>query len=572
MKRNNLLIIMSLLFAMPVMAQSPCWDGTAAAEYAGGDGSQEKPYLIATAEQLALLQQQTFAGNGNACYRLIDDICLNGSEGMIWDVIGNVDNPFTGTFDGAGHSISDFVQSANGKDIGIFGYTYGACISDLSVEGQVSNGISGYVGLIVAYAENTNIFRCHADGMIYGASCAGGIAGFYNVSLADNDTVRISECTNKANLHSSMDMGGMVGKTGITSGNAIIEKCINYGVINAFSFSGGMLGEGPVIIRNCENYGEIVSDLCSGGMVGQGFYEVIEGCINHESGTVSGEDIGGIIGCCGYTEIRACGNRATIRAKGNQYSAIMMGGIAGSGGSMSNCYNVGTITAEYLTQSLDYVGIGGISGATSDDGYIFNCYNAGEIVLPTVNVSNPIYGIIASAELHLSQLNNCYWHGDFSLRPCGIIIDSPGTTIPDGSSPFNEGSSSTSWELEIAQYGTSDLLDALNLGSMGECSWVEDIDMINGGFPVIGNAGWDEVASLPVSSVMLYPNPANSQIYVSLDKEIPIGTAYRIANMLGQTVQSGSLTGNQSVDVSNLPSGLYFFSMGQITMKFMVER
>ena len=40
-----------------VAAASTVWSGGAAAEYAGGQGTQEDPYQIATGEQLALLVQ-----------------------------------------------------------------------------------------------------------------------------------------------------------------------------------------------------------------------------------------------------------------------------------------------------------------------------------------------------------------------------------------------------------------------------------------------------------------------------------------------------------------------------------
>ena len=49
----------SLAIPSAADADAPAvWDGTAAVEYAGGDGTQANPYQIATAEQLALLGKQ----------------------------------------------------------------------------------------------------------------------------------------------------------------------------------------------------------------------------------------------------------------------------------------------------------------------------------------------------------------------------------------------------------------------------------------------------------------------------------------------------------------------------------
>ena len=79
MKATKIYTLLALLMmAGGVKAQNTCWDGTVAEAYAGGDGTPENPYQIATAEQLALLAQQTNEGiGGNAYYMLTDNICLN---------------------------------------------------------------------------------------------------------------------------------------------------------------------------------------------------------------------------------------------------------------------------------------------------------------------------------------------------------------------------------------------------------------------------------------------------------------------------------------------------------------
>ena len=69
MKATRIYTLLALLLmAGRVMAQNTCWDGTVAEAYAGGDGTPENPYQIATAEQLAMLAQQTNNGTGGyAC-------------------------------------------------------------------------------------------------------------------------------------------------------------------------------------------------------------------------------------------------------------------------------------------------------------------------------------------------------------------------------------------------------------------------------------------------------------------------------------------------------------------------
>ena len=47
---------------------------------------------------------------------------------------------------------------------------------------------------------------------------------------------------------------------------------------------------------------------------------------------------------------------------------------------------------------------------------------------------------------------------------------------------------------------------------------------------------------------------------------------YHITNLMGQTVQTGSLTAEtQQIDVSDLPQGMYFISVGDMTRKFVVR-
>ena len=126
------LLFIIIIFASAMMggAQVPCWDGTIADAYAGGDGTYENPYQIATPEQLALLAEQTNTGNGgDAYYLLTEDLCLNGSQNNHWEPIGNASAPFMGWFNGNGHTVSDMYMT-NQVYSGLFGFTLGADIKD----------------------------------------------------------------------------------------------------------------------------------------------------------------------------------------------------------------------------------------------------------------------------------------------------------------------------------------------------------------------------------------------------------------------------------------------------------
>ena len=192
MKTTKIYTLLALLLmAGGVMAQNNCWDGTVAEAYSGGDGTPENPYQIATAEQLALLAQQTNNGTGgDACYMLTDNICLNENPDInpvLWTpighVVGNEPPYFTGHFDGNKMSISGLVcQSNSGHGIaGLFGCTNGAVIQNVTLQNCRLNGTQ-YTGALVGYAGLTDITGCYIDDV--SVTCevrsAGGLA---NISI-----------------------------------------------------------------------------------------------------------------------------------------------------------------------------------------------------------------------------------------------------------------------------------------------------------------------------------------------------------------------------------------------------
>ena len=70
---------------------------------------------------------------------------------------------------------------------------------------------------------------------------------------------------------------------------------------------------------------------------------------------------------------------------------------------------------------------------------------------------------------------------------------------------------------------------------------------------------------------MVYPNPTNGILYVGLS-HCGSRPEYRITNPMGQTLMTGIITAEtQQIDVSALPAGMYFISVGEMTSKFVVR-
>lgn len=82
------------------------WDGSAATGFKFGSGTEDSPYLIMNAEELAYLASQVNAGTSydGTYFELIADINLNNRE---WTPIGNLTQSFKGVFNGAGHTIAN---------------------------------------------------------------------------------------------------------------------------------------------------------------------------------------------------------------------------------------------------------------------------------------------------------------------------------------------------------------------------------------------------------------------------------------------------------------------------------
>ena len=124
-------------------------DSKADKSFAGGSGTAEDPWQVATAEQLDSIRNDL-----TAHYILTDDIDLSVYKN--WVTIGSFkslsdapedaevphpDYAFTGSFDGAGHTISNLtISSESPMATGLFGCTSGGFQYQLRLEDR-----SGYV-------------------------------------------------------------------------------------------------------------------------------------------------------------------------------------------------------------------------------------------------------------------------------------------------------------------------------------------------------------------------------------------------------------------------------------------
>ena len=75
-------------------------------------------------------------------------------------------------------------------------------------------------------------------------------------------------------------------------------------------------------------------------------------------------------------------------------------------------------------------------------------------------------------------------------------------------------------------------------------------------------------------TLTVYPNPTNNVLFVETRfiASLPTTTAYRITNLMGQTLQQGCINADcQQINIENLPAGLYFITAGEKTVKFVKQ-
>ena len=344
--------------------------GITPSETLSGEGTDSVPFLVRDVSDLLLFRnavnnagkiRSTDTGEEapaqTSYYQLNSDVDLSGI-GENWIPIGTSStNPFKGTFNGAGRSITGLHIESTFDYVGLFGYCSGASIKNLSVTGEVSG--QSYVSLISGYAVNGTISNCQTFGSLKGiGNYIGGIAGYIGI---DQNIIskyeRISDCSNHAGITGYYRAGGIVGYA-------------------YYSY-----------VENCQNFGRI-SNIAVDGYVHRG--------------------MGGIAGSFFYSRIYNCSNQGDVSGWSD------VGGIAGSGTNSSNppssmpnnyfivnCYNTGIISGSGS-------GIGGIVGS-NPMGLVANSISVGK-----VSGSNSAVGGIVGENSGTGTIRNCYW-----LSTCG---------------------------------------------------------------------------------------------------------------------------------------------------------
>lgn len=277
-------------------------DGGEATEAYSYD-SNTKTITIYSGEGLKVAADVANSGDTDINIILNNDIDLSGID---WTPIGTESRPYTGNFDGGGHTITGLKIDKSGTDyvgligcLGSGGKVQNVTLTNISVSG--ANCVGGIAGQNYGTVEN-----CSVNGTVTGKGFTdtGGIAG--------SNYGTISGCSAEGTVTGSVNVGGIAGGSYL---GVIIDGCHSTAAVSGISSVGGVLGNlgNNSFLMACYSTGNVTATITYGyahvgGVVGINGQGTVTACY-HATGEITssvGDRIGGIAGCNDQGTFTAC--------------------------------------------------------------------------------------------------------------------------------------------------------------------------------------------------------------------------------------------------------------------------
>ncbi len=276
--------------------------------YAGGTGTAEDPYQIATAEQLLALSAAVNDGSVNGYpgtyFVLTEDIDLSG---VAWQPIGHLDIEnqnnmsvmFMGVLDGQGHTVSNMTFNSDYPvcGVGIVGINLGGEVKNLNAKNinvNCTHEFSMAIGDVVGFNMGGSVHDITLTGenSVAGINCIGGIVG-------GNSGGTVANCTVEGTTVR------VLGDNDFSSGRII--QC-DMAECGGLVIGGGLGGS----IDNCTAQGKVIAEgnepVGMGGIAGcLQMMDTVTNCTADVEITSAkgGHAIGGL---CGYAGTHSNGN------------------------------------------------------------------------------------------------------------------------------------------------------------------------------------------------------------------------------------------------------------------------
>ena len=381
----SLLVTMGLaasLVPVSVFADgTEVWDGSVAESFAGGKGTKDDPYQIATGSQLAYFAKRVNAEEygekyADTYFELTEDIDLGGKE---WTPVGETVADlimggheyfvFSGNFDGNGYTIKNLTIGTetspySGDVCGLFGATSGT-IEDVVLENVSINYVGGN----------------HSSG--YGFRMGGALVGY---SMGDIVNCTVIGLDMKAGSDGSyVALNSIGGLVGIQDGGTTVSHSRVSGKIEESTKQGNVGGfVGTLVKGSSAKYcGADVSVEVTGN--GRGI--AVGGFVGIGNGTTTDE-----------TLIENC--YATGNITGAEYAGGFVGNISGL--NISNCYAKGDVSKCFVGASF----MGTDAASNNYYGTVKNCYATGLVS----DISSSAYAFAMQDTMNRSTIQNCYYN------------------------------------------------------------------------------------------------------------------------------------------------------------------
>lgn len=343
----------------------------APAAAAGGSGTAADPYIIQTAAEL-----QSIQNNLAAYYKLANDINL---QGVSFTPIGSTSSPFTGSFDGAGYTISNLVISSSTQSTGFFRCLgSGATVKNTIFQDCSVTSTSQWCGVVIgsiimsssahetAVVSNIGCVRCSASSS---SNLVGCLVGLIDTSAV----VEITDCDvsySEAESYGNSDVACLVGGCNHASSTEITSCNVLYS--HARASNSGV----ACFVAMCYGASTLVIDSSTAQ--------------NSIAESYSGTYIGCLVGACSEDssvnalncDIMNCLAKG-MSYVGGLYGVNWRGSIAASDCTVTGCTIVAiTNSAGGIAAKIGSSGLGIFSGCTvTDSTIIASDYAAG--VCPT---------------------------------------------------------------------------------------------------------------------------------------------------------------------------------------------
>lgn len=310
---------------------------------------------IETVDDLLALAKATDAETLGKNYRLKADLNLKDTP---FNGIGSAGQPFTGMFDGQGHTISHVtVNAPEGENVGFFNVIKGATIRDLKlvdVEITGKTNVGGLVGNAQVQLDSSDLSKnvanliggCSVSGTVTGTKNVGGLVGL-NEGKTDPQTLfsiasAVDKCAASVTVNGKEKTGGLVGKNGGT-----ITKSSSGGTVKGDTTTGGLVGDSSGDIYDSHTSCTVAGRSHTGGFVG--FSDgAVKNC--YSIGGVSGTDYtGGFAGVISRAENVVSAGQVTIAGTPTQgYNGGFAGKLYGMVAGLDNQITVKNVSANCM--------------------------------------------------------------------------------------------------------------------------------------------------------------------------------------------------------------------------------